>query len=65
MVGAGIVTVAVLAALIVGAVLWALPAWLWMFMVGVAVGVLAERRLARRRRAQRRSGRFPKDSRIR
>jgi Flp pilus assembly protein TadB len=59
MVRAGIVVLALLGALIVGAVLWALPAWFWMFVVGVAVGVVGERRSARRRRARRRRKRFP------
>lgn len=46
---AAVVAVAVLAAVIIGAVLWALPAWVWMFALGIAVGVVGERRWARRR----------------
>jgi Flp pilus assembly protein TadB len=55
----GIVALVLVGALIVGAVLWALPAWFWMFVVGVAVGVVGERRRAHRRRARRRRKRFP------
>jgi hypothetical protein len=43
------VLLGVMAAVIVGAVLWAVPMWMWTFVLGVGVGVFGYRRWAQAR----------------
>jgi hypothetical protein len=46
-----LVVLGLIALVIVSAVLWAVPVWLWTFAFGVVGGGVGERRWAQRRRA--------------